>query len=71
MLYSSVAYFSILLLFAKICLGKITLGGKHCWQLLKKKLNHADDESFLSLEGSLILRGEKRCVSKFGRSKNI
>lgn len=53
-LYSSVAYFSILLLFAKICLGKITLGGKHCWQLLKKKLNHADDESFLSLEGSLI-----------------
>lgn len=37
-LYSSVAYFSILLLFAKICLGKITLGGKHCWQLLKKKV---------------------------------
>ena len=36
--YSSVAYFSILLLFAKICLGKITLGGKHCWQLLKKKV---------------------------------
>lgn len=56
-LYSSVAYFSILLLFAKICLGKITLGGKHCWQLLKKKLNHADDESFLSLEGSLIFFG--------------
>lgn len=52
-LYSSVAYFSILLLFAKICLGKITLGGKHCWQLLKKS-DHADDESFLSLEGSLI-----------------
>ena len=53
-LYSSVAYFSILLLFAKICLGKITLGANTVGSSLKKKLNHADDESFLSLEGSLI-----------------